>query len=231
MKYTNENQTLSTNELSLFDTLPIQNKTVASHTNTAFINAVNNFRPVVDTPDTTAIATFIDAINTAGVNTAIPTGSNIIPSKDKPIQDIIGRIHEKSQKIRDNSNDIELQEKIANKAVENMIVQQVTTQYLQSGIDIINEFNQFIDIRNSQHTGATYKTAIKQFLDWCNANCFDTLNLIPTDSDKYQLELSNKYSSNSIHTKIGAIKSFFVFLINRYPTAGIHNPFYRITVT
>jgi integrase len=128
------------------------------------------------------------------------------------------------------TNNVELKKRVVNRVVENTIIEEVTRNYNISDIDVLTERDNFIEIQNTHATRVKYFEWINDFINWCNGEQINCLKITRREVECYLLYLCNKYSTNSVRSKITSVSAFYTFLIHRYPriiTVGV-SPFYKL---
>jgi site-specific recombinase XerD len=129
------------------------------------------------------------------------------------------------EELKQNSD---LREKVIKRVVEKKVVEEVELNYDVSNIDLIKEFNDFISVQSSPITKNNYKIWVTEFLEWCFNERINCLKITRKDVESYLVFLNNKYSSNSVRSKIMGVCSFYRFLLYRYSDVFKVNPFHKL---
>jgi site-specific recombinase XerC len=157
--------------------------------------------------DLTVVKNGVDGFNSQ-VNNGIKNGIRIV-----------------KKELRRNS---ELREKLVEKVVEKKIVDEVEFNYDISGIKVNKELKDFLKIQTSETTKINYKKWITDFLDWCRSERIRTLKITRREVESYMVYLCDKYSSNSVRSRLMGVCSFYQFLIYRYHKIITVNPFHKL---
>jgi site-specific recombinase XerD len=127
-----------------------------------------------------------------------------------------------------NTNE-ELRKKVILKVVEKKIVDDVEHDFDISDINVLNELNDFVNLQNSDITKKNYLIWIKSFIEWCNNEKINCIEINRREVESYLLYICGKYSSNSVRSKITSVSAFYTFLIHRYPKIITRiSPFYKL---
>jgi site-specific recombinase XerD len=119
----------------------------------------------------------------------------------------------------------ELKNKVINKIVEKIIVDDCEHDFNVAQINFFNEAADFLDGQNSAHTKNNYKKSINDYISWCQNNGINCLKIKRTDVERFLIYLIENYSSNSVRTKIMGICSLYKFLMHRHNKLFLINPF------
>jgi site-specific recombinase XerD len=76
---------------------------------------------------------------------------------------------------------------------------------------------EFIKIQNSDETKKSYLKWIGDFMCWCNDEKIECVKINRRKIESYMVNLNDKYSPNSVRSKLMSICSFYTFLSYRYP--------------
>ena len=109
------------------------------------------------------------------------------------------------------------QDRITNKVVENLVVENVKQNYKKNKIDIKNEIDVFCSNQRSEKTSSVYGDCVNSFNKYCNDNNLSLLHVSVTDVDKYLCHLNSRYSSRTVRLLITSLSSFYKGLGFRYP--------------
>jgi hypothetical protein len=120
----------------------------------------------------------------------------------------------------------ELQEKVANKVVENMVINKVARKHSLSKIKLPYEYEQFLLVQSSPRTRNVYKGCIDLFLSYCSDRKLNPLEVTTMDTDGFIVWLNNKYSPATVRLNIAAVGSLFKFIFHRHPDSLTFNPFH-----
>jgi hypothetical protein len=118
----------------------------------------------------------------------------------------------------------DLRKKVIKKIVEKKIIDDVELDYDVSDIDISTELYDFILCQSSTVTKNNYKLWITEFLLWCKNEGINCLKITRKEIESYLIYLNNKFSSNSVRSKIMGVCSFYKFLMFRYTKVFLVNP-------
>jgi hypothetical protein len=129
------------------------------------------------------------------------------------------------EELKQNSD---LREKVIKRVVEKKVVEEVELNYNVSNIDLIKEFNDFINVQSSPITKNNYKIWVSEFLEWCSNEGINCLKITRQDVESYLVFLNNKYSSNSVRSKIMGVCSFYKFMLYRNSDVFKINPFHKL---
>jgi len=98
--------------------------------------------------------------------------------------------------------------------------------YKQQQVDINSEFELFISQQRSDKTKETYRHFIDKFLAHLADHQLDFRTLTVKDVDHWRVDLYASYSTNTIHTNIRTLGSFYRFLSIRHPEVFTVNLFH-----
>jgi hypothetical protein len=104
----------------------------------------------------------------------------------------------------------------------------VEYDYDVSEIDIFKELAEFIKIQNSDKTKNCYLKWISDFMYWCDNEKINYLKINRREIESYMVYSNDKYSSNSVRSKLMSICSFYTFLTYRYPKIIDANRFRKL---
>jgi integrase len=121
-----------------------------------------------------------------------------------------------------------LRKKVIKKIVEKKIIDDVELDYDVSDINVDVELSDFISVQSSSVTKNNYKIWIKEFLKWCDLERVNFLKITRKQVESYLVYLGNKYSSNSVRSKIMGVCSFYKFLMYRYTKVFLVNPCHNL---
>jgi site-specific recombinase XerD len=94
---------------------------------------------------------------------------------------------------------------------------------------VLNELDDFISIQTSDVTKKHYLAWIKAFIEWCDNENINCIEINRREVESYLLYLCGRYSSNSARSKITSVSAFYTFLIHRYPKVITRiSPFYKL---
>jgi site-specific recombinase XerD len=124
-----------------------------------------------------------------------------------------------------NSN---LRNSVIRKVVEKKIIDDVELDYDVSDINISNEMSDFLKCQTSKTTKNNYEMWLTEFLKWCKLEKVNCLKITRKEVESYLIHLNNRYSSNSVRSKIMGVCSFYKFLMFRYTKVFLINPFHKL---
>ena len=147
--------------------------------------------------------------------------ANVTGNQNLDFQPTLENVNKKIENIsgyfdRELETNEDLQNKVAQQTLVNLVVNRQVLTYKQKQIKIETEVKNFLKMQVSEKTRTSYKNHLTCFLEYLNNKNLDFRTMRVQDVDTWLLDTLSKYSSRTARLKLATVSSFYKFLQFRY---------------